>query len=195
MRRFATAIAALCLATSAQAACPRFVFFDLGDTLVQSGPGGLFVVKPGAQATVDRLQANGTRIGVITNVPAGFTREQLNALLAEPAFLDEFELVLMSSQAPAPKPNPAIYTHAHGLLANPPPITETAFVGETLSEIANAQVAPTHGARATGMIGIHLSAIAPSPLADHTVPPDQLPTLVPLIENQCRLHRDGFESN
>ncbi|HQW81211.1 MAG TPA: HAD hydrolase-like protein [Pseudomonadota bacterium] len=176
-----------------EAACPRAVFFDLGDTLVQAGTGGLFVVKPGAQATIDRLQANGTRIGVITNVPAGFTRAQLNALLADPSFLDEFEVVLMSSQAPTSKPNPAIYTHAHGLLANRPLITDTAFVGETLSEIANSQIAPTSGARATGMIGIHLSASAPSALADFTIPPTDLPQLVTLIEDQCQLYTNGFE--
>ena len=193
-KRIVIAIAAWAGTGVAHAACPRAVFFDLGDTLVQAGPGGLFVVKPGAQAMVDRLQANGTRVGVITNVPAGFTRPQLDALLADPAFLNEFEVVLMSSQAPAPKPNPAIYTHAHGLLANPPSITETAFVGETLSEIANAQNAPTSSARAAGMIGIHLSGNAPSALADFTIPPTDLAQLVTLIEDQCRLHADGFEA-
>ncbi len=38
-----------------------------------------------------------------------------------------------------------------------------------LSEIANSQVSPTSGARAAGMVGIHFSAAAPSPLADFTV--------------------------
>ena len=176
------------------AACPKAVFFDLGDTLVQSGPGGLFAVKPGAQETVDALQAQGTRVGVITNVPAGFTRAQLNALMADPSFLDEFEVVLMSSEAPAAKPNPAIYTHAHGLLANPPAITSVAFVGETITEIANTAVAPSSGARAVGMIGIHLSSAAPDARADFTIPPNQLPQLVSLVQNQCRLHADGFEA-
>ncbi len=176
------------------AACPKAVFFDLGDTLVQSGPGGLFAVKPGAQETVDALQAQGTRVGIITNVPAGFTRAQLNALMADPSFLDEFEVVLMSSEAPAAKPNPAIYTHAHGLLANPPAITSVAFVGETITEIANTAVAPSSGARAVGMIGIHLASAAPDARADFTIPPNQLPQLVPLVRDQCRLHADGFEA-
>lgn len=182
-------------APSTLAACPKAVFFDLGDTLVQAGTGGLFVVKPGAQETVDALQAQGTRVGVITNVPAGFTRAQLDALMADPSFLDEFEVLLMSSEAPAAKPNPAIYTHAHGLLADAPPIAEVAFVGETITEIANTATSPSSGARAAGMIGIHLSAAAPDPRADFTIPPNQLPQLVPLVRAQCRLHADGFESD
>ena len=178
----------------AEGACPKVVFFDLGDTLVQAGAGGLFVVKPGAQETVDALKAQGTRVGVITNVPPGFTRAQLDALMADPSFLDEFEVLLMSSEAPAAKPNPAIYTHAHGLLANAPPIAQTAFVGETIAEIANTATSPSSGARAVGMIGIHLSAAAPDPRADFTIPPNQLPQLVPLVRDQCRLHADGFEA-
>jgi FMN phosphatase YigB (HAD superfamily) len=190
-----SALIALLLCSSVDAACPKAIFFDLGDTLVQAGgPGGTFVVKPGAQETVDALKAQGTRVGVITNVTAGFTRAQLNALMANPAFLDEFEVVLMSSEAPASKPNPAIYTHAHGLLANAPPITEVAFVGETLSEIANTEVNPTSGARSVGMIGIHLSSAAPSPRANFTIAPNQLPQIVTLVQDQCRLHADGFET-
>lgn len=189
-----TLMVSLVVSSTLRAACSKAVFFDLGDTLVQSGPGGLFAIKPGAQEAVDALKAQGTRVGVITNVPAGFTRAQLNALMADPSFLDEFEVVLMSSEAPAAKPNPAIYTHAHGLLANPPAIIDVAFVGETITEIGNAAVAPNSGARAVGMIGIHLSSAAPDARADFTIPPNQLPQLVPLVQAQCRLHTDGFEA-
>lgn len=176
----------------AGAACLGAVFFDLGDTLVEAGPGGLFVLKAGAQDTVDALQAAGLAVGVITNVPAGWDRADLEAVMAQPAFLDEFDVLVLSSQAPAPKPNPAIYTFAHGLLPNPLPIGQTAFVGETLAEIANSQSNPTSGARAAGMVGIHLSAAAPSPLADHTI--SSLSALPPLVETLCALFADGFES-
>ena len=118
-RRLACALllCALHVAPSAQAAaCPKAVFFDLGNTLVQNGPGGLSVAMPGAQETLDRLDALGVQLGVITNVPAGFTRPMLDALLADPSFLDAFDVVLMSSQAPAPKPSPLIFQHAHSLL-------------------------------------------------------------------------------
>jgi hypothetical protein len=178
MRHALLTMAVACMATPVAAgACPKVVFFDLGDTLLQAGAGGLFVVKPGARETVDALKAQGTRVAVITNVPAGFTRAQLDALMADPSFLDEFEVLLMSSEAPAAKPNPAIYTHAHGLLSDAPPITQTAFVGETIAEIANTATSPSSGAR-----------------ADFTIAPDQLPQLVPLIQDQCRLHANGFES-
>jgi hypothetical protein len=57
-------------------------------------------------------------------------------------------VVILSSEAPAPKPDPAIYIFAHEALAEPrPPITSTAFVGETLSEIADREDNPTRGAR------------------------------------------------
>ncbi len=176
------------------AACIEAVFFDLGDTLVQAGGGGLFVVKPGAQETVDGLQALGKQVGVITNVPAGWTRDDLEAVMQDPAFLDEFDVLVLSSQAPAAKPNPLIYTHAHSLLPTAVPIGQTAFVGELLSEIANSQTNPTSGARAAGMIGIHLSSSAPSPLADYTIAPNALPDIVTLVEGLCALFADGFET-
>src|SRR5690606_25881156 len=134
-------------------------------------------LKPGAQETVDELQALGVQLGIITNVPAGWTREDLEAILLEPEFLDEFCVLTLSSQAPAAKPNPAIYTSAHAALPEPVPIAASAFVGETLAEIANAEVNPPLGARAAGMLALHLSDAAPSPLADYTVPPDDLPAI------------------
>jgi FMN phosphatase YigB (HAD superfamily) len=179
-------------APPAAAACLKAIFFDLGDTLVEAGGGGMFVLRAGAQETVDQLQAAGLELGIITNVPAGWTREDLEAVMAQPEFLDEFDVLVLSSQAPAPKPNPAIYIHAHGLLPTPVPIGQTAFVGETLSEIANTQNNPTSGARAAGMVGIHLSGAAPSPLADFTIA--SLAALPPLAESSCALFRDGFES-
>jgi FMN phosphatase YigB (HAD superfamily) len=181
-------------ATPASADCLRAVFFDLGETLVTAAGGGMFTLKPGAQETVDLLQARGLEIGIITNVPAGWTRADLEAILLQPEFLDEFDVLTLSSQAPASKPNPAIYTFSHAALPTPVPITACAFVGETLGEIANAQVSPTLGARSVGMIGIHLSSAAPSPLADFTVAPDALPAILAVVDTTCALLRDGFES-
>lgn len=183
---------ALLVSMSAAPQCPQAVFFDLGDTLVEAGAGGLFVLSEGTQQTLDGLRGRGVRLGLITNVPAGFTREDLEALLEQPQLLDAFEVVVLSSQAPAPKPNPAIYLHAHGLLTAAPPITRTAFVGETLAEIANVAVNPSSGARAVGMIGIHLQAGATSPLADFGIHP--LLQLLELHQQQCQLLVDGFES-
>jgi FMN phosphatase YigB (HAD superfamily) len=177
--------------------CLQAIFFDLGNTLIdQSGPSP-YPLFPTAQAAIDALQTAGLEVGVITNVPAGWTRDDLEALLQQPAFLDEFDVLVLSSQTPGPvqKPNPAIYTYAHSQLPLPlPPIGATAFVGETLSEIANQQVAPTLGARAAGMIGIHLSNAAPSPLADYTMSPADLTAILDIVDATCTVFVDGFES-
>ncbi len=172
----------------------RAVFFDLGDTLVEDVGGGMFGLRDGAADTVAMLQDLAIELGIITNVPAGWTREDLEAILVEPEFLDEFSVLVLSSQAPAPKPDPAIYTFAHSLLATPVPITETAFVGETLGEIADDADNPTLGCRAVGMIGIHLSDLPPSPLADYTIPTDDLLQVVAIVEAANTVFVDGFES-
>lgn len=197
--RLQTLLGLICLmalfTVPARAVCPQAVFFDLGDTLVEDGGGGLFVLRDGAQATVDGLQERGLEVGVITNVPAGWTREDLEAVLADPGFLDEFDVLVLSSQAPAPKPDPAIYLFAHGMLPTPVAIETTVFVGETLSEIADTELDPTTGARAAGMIGVHLSAGPPSPLADHTIPTDGLTEILSWVETSCAtIFVDGFES-
>lgn len=173
--------------------CLEAVFFDLGDTLVEAGGGGLFVVRDGVDTTLTALQARGVQLGIITNVPTGWTLANLQAVLEEPALLDEFDVVVLSSQAPASKPNPAIYTFAHGFLPSPVAITATAFVGETLGEIADTEVAPTQGARSVGMVGIHLSDAAPSPLADFTIATNDLPAVVDIVDTTGFVFADGFE--
>ncbi len=180
---------------TAQAQCLEAVFFDLGDTLVENPGDGIFVLRAGAAETIAELQAFGTQLGVITNVPGGWEIEDLEAILAEPEFLDEFDTVILSSQAPASKPDPAIYTFAHGTLPVPQAaITDTVFVGETLGEIADSEVAPTEGARSVGMIGIHLSDAAPSPLADFTIASDDLPQVVAIVKASCGVFDDDFET-
>lgn len=163
----------------------RAIFFDLGDTLVESDGGDQFVERPGAAATITALKELGMRVGIVTNVPPGFTMQDLQGLLVDPGLLDAFELVLLSSEAASPpKPDPAIFVEAHGLLSDPPPIEEVAFVSENLAELADHALAPTQGARAAGMLGVHLSPAAPSPLVDYTIAPDQLDELVFLAETE-----------
>lgn len=177
--------------------CLQAVFFDLGNTLIdQSGPSP-YPLFPTAQAAIDALQAAGIQVGIITNVPAGWTRTDVENLMQQPAFLDEFDVLLLSSQTSplVSKPNPQIYIQAHALLPPPlPPIGATAFVGETLSEIANTAVSPTTGARAAGMVGIHFSNAAPSALADYTIPTADLAAVLDVVELTCTVFVDGFES-
>ncbi len=184
-------VAVICLSVtcfspvSADTPCLEAVFFDLGNTLVENS-GGTYVLREGADQTITDLQALNIRLGVITNVPPGWDLDDLRALLAEPDFLNEFEVVILSSQAPAAKPDPAIYTFAHAALPEPGvPIAATAFVGETLGAIADREVDPTEGARSVGMIGIHLSDLTPSPLTDFTIPADSLNHVVSIVVNSC----------
>lgn len=177
--------------------CLLAIFFDLGNTLVdQSGPSP-YPLFPTAQTAIDALQAAGIEIGIITNVPAGWTRTELEAILQQPEVLDEFDVLVLSSQTPGPvsKPNPAIYTYAHSQLPVPlPPIGATAFVGEALSEIANSAASPTSSARAAGMVGIHLSDAAPSALADFTISPSDLGAVLEVVGSTCTVFVDGFQS-
>ncbi len=103
--------------------CLRAIYFDLGNTLVDQTNPAPYPLFPTAQATIDSLQARGLALGIITNVPAGWDRSDLEALLAQPAFLDEFDILVLSSEAPAAKPDPAIYTHAYDQLALPRPVS------------------------------------------------------------------------
>lgn len=168
------------------------IFFDLGDTLVEDAGGGQFQLRPGAQQMIDDLLLVGVRIGIITNVPSDWTITDLEALLVDPSFLDDFEVVVLSSQAPAPKPDPAIFNFAYSLLTDPPAIEQMAFVTETLAHIANAEINPTVGARSVGMIGIHFSDDTPSPLTDYTVIPDDFQTILEIADEI--VFCNGFES-
>ena len=168
------------------------VFFDLGNTLInQSGPSP-WPLFGDAQATIDELQARGVRLGVITNTPAGWHRPDLEAILQQPAVLDEFDVLTLSSEAGVAKPAPAIYTMAFAALPLPGlGIGRTAFVGESIAEIADAASNPTLGARAAGMVGIHLSSAAPDPRADHTIA--NLTALLAIATESCYVFLDDFE--
>ncbi len=167
------------------------VFFDLGGTLIESNGMGQFVLRADARLIIDSLKLQNIPIGIITNVPLSWTRQDLENILADPSFLDEFDAVILSSQAPADKPDPAIFTFAYAQIANAAPITQTAFVTETIEHIANSQTSPTLGARSVGMIGIHLSDLAPSNLTDFTIPSNDL-TAIDSIRNTV-MFCNGFE--
>ncbi len=168
--------------------CPAVeaVFFDLGGTLLVQGEDGLYEDVDGAAARlVDALQARALPIGIITNVPRGWALEDLAAELVDPSLLDRFDVVLLSSEAEArPKPDPAIFAEALALLPDPPPIAQTLFVTEELDHLADEEE-PTRGARAAGMVGVHLSDLDPSPLADRTVATADLSTMAALPWVAC----------
>ena len=153
------------------------VFFDLGGTLVDASPGvtGQFAEHPDARELLATLREANISLGLITNVPDGFSTQDLRDLLEEPDLLDEFDLVLLSSQTTAnPKPDPAIFSAAHELLQDAPPLERTAFVTEELAHIADTERMPTLGARAAGMLGVHLTDAGHDARADHTIPSQDL---------------------
>jgi FMN phosphatase YigB (HAD superfamily) len=196
-RLAAAGLAALLFAAAPAKAAPeclQAVFFDLGNTLVDQTVPAPYPLLSSAQPAIDALQAMDVQVGIITNVPAGWDRDDLEALLAQPAFLDEFDVLILSSQAPAMKPDPAIYTFAHAALPTALPIAATAFVGETLTEIANSAVNPTSGARSVGMTGIHVSNAAPSALTDYTIPTNSLSQVATIVASTCMDFLDGFEN-
>ena len=167
------------------------IFFDLGDTLIESVGGGQFQLRSGAQKMINDLLLIDKRLGIITNVPNDWSIEDLEAILENPSFLDDFEIVVLSTQAPAPKPDPAIFNYSFSLLTNPPAIEQMAFVTEDLDHIANLEIDPTEGARAVGMIGIHLSDGISSPFTDYTVSTDDFQTIVNIADEH--VFCNGFE--
>ncbi len=60
---------------------------------------------------------------------------------------------------------------------------QVAFVTEALDHIANSEVNPTLGARSVGMLGIHLSDLAPSPLTTYTVASDDFQGIVDIVND------------
>lgn len=159
------------------------LFFDLGSTLVYEGEDGLYAASLEATSLLDALAERDLALGVITNVPAGWERSELEALLVDPTLLDRFSVVMLSSQATQPKPDPIIFTEAIALLADPPEVARTAFVTEEADHLADADP-PTQGAQAAGMIGVHL-AVEGSELADHTLAPQAMASLADAEWLEC----------
>ncbi len=162
------------------------VFFDLGETLVTADGFGAFDERPGVASLLTELRAAGMQLGVITTVPDGWTETDLRTLLNSPELLDDFDVVLLSSQSVSPpKPDPAVFLEAVSLLPVPHPVGQSLFVTEAITDIANQEIAPTSGARAAGMLGLHLSSAPPSSWADYTVAPAQLQTITSIAMTAC----------
>jgi FMN phosphatase YigB (HAD superfamily) len=144
------------------------ILFDFGETLA-THVGDVYEPFPDTLDTIEALQELGLPLGIVSNTEPGWTEENLRELLTVPALLDEFDLVLLSSQASSPpKPDPAIFVEAHGLLPGAPAIERVAFVTEELDHLADKPATPTEGARAAGMVGV-LLAESGGPRADYVV--------------------------
>lgn len=138
----------------------KIIFFDLGDTLVRQvavSPDGVqFGWVPGAKNVLERFQANGISLGLISNT-GDLTRQQLLKMLPHDFRFDLFEanLVILSSEVGWEKPDPRIFRLAVSRAQNHsnPEVRmqidpkECLFVGESLIEVVAAQQIGMVGAR------------------------------------------------
>ncbi|NQD93801.1 hypothetical protein HP532_14210, partial [Pseudomonas sp. CrR25] len=88
---------------------PATVFFDLGDTLIFNGAGGVRQRYSDCLDALQVLKARGYRLGLITNQLAGTTRAEVLSLLAS-LHLSRYiepELVTLSSELPGNLGKPA----------------------------------------------------------------------------------------
>ena len=182
----------VCVADGAASQCEtpclsmQSVFFDLGETLVTANRAGGFTERPSVEPLLEALAGRGLQLGVVTTVPSTWTESDLREALPRPELLDAFDVVLLSSQASSPpKPSPAIFAEANGLLPIPHDIARSIFVTEELGDIADRELQPTLGARAAGMLTIHLSNSAPSPWADFTLAPNDLNSISSIVDSAC----------
>jgi FMN phosphatase YigB (HAD superfamily) len=88
----------------------QVVFFDLGDTLINSDSPKFL---PGAKTLLTQLHTRGVKLGIISNT-GHLTREQITTLL--PPDFDwaqfEAELVVLSSEVGFEKPDPILFEKA-----------------------------------------------------------------------------------
>ncbi len=129
----------------------EWVFFDIGGTLgnVTLTPLKLtpFLSTAGLlRAFHDIL---GLRLGVITNIPASLTRDNIESMLQAAGLLDRISpsAIITSQDGHGSKPTATIYNFAAQKVEAP--LSRCLFVGENQMEV--------EGAIQAGMSGIHLS--------------------------------------
>jgi FMN phosphatase YigB (HAD superfamily) len=128
------------------------VFFDLGDTLVQSRDW-----VPGAKAALAALKQRSVRLGVLSNT-ANLSRRELSTLLPPDFRFETFEaeLVLLSSEVGLEKPSPAIFALAVERSGVEP--ARCLYCSESLEE--------TLAAQASGMRAVRLLKPPDSEIAE-----------------------------
>ena len=118
------------------------VFFDLGDTLVETGVGWV----AGAPEALAEPRARGIPIGLISNT-GSLSRSEVKQLLPPDFKFEDFidELVLLSSEVGLKKPDPKIFELAIERARVEP--CSVLFCGEDRVETLAAQMAGMRSAR------------------------------------------------
>lgn len=116
-------------ATELAQALPLFCDIYADNTARRSQP------YPGVRAGLDWLQAQGYRLGCVTNKAARFT----DPLLASLALRPYFELVISGDSLPERKPHPLPLLHAAERVGCDP--TAALMVGDSISDVKAARAA------------------------------------------------------
>jgi len=103
--------------------------------IYQENTGGRSALYPGVREGLDRLQAEGYRLGCVTNKAACFTLP----LLREKGLHDDFEIIVAGDALPQKKPDPAPLLHAARELGVTP--AESLMVGDSRSDVKAARAA------------------------------------------------------
>jgi len=142
-------VTALAGASTAQSAsCNRpWIFFDLGDVLVDTHDWDNLSYKPGALAYVRSLRIRGYKLGLIVNIPESWGANQpeklarLQTEIATPwreplAFpWRSFEVVLLPPSDALRKPDPYLFEQARLRAGDCPAV----FQGENSDEVLTAE--------------------------------------------------------
>ncbi|WJN57542.1 HAD family hydrolase [Pseudomonas sp. SO81] len=128
--------------------CPATVFFDLGDTLTYTGPGGVRLRYADTLDCLQILKNRGYRLGLLSNQAAGTTLATVQAILdgLHLSRYIEAALVTISSEVPGNvgKPNQPIFDLALGKAGHAAASARAIFVSE---ELAHVQAARGYGWR------------------------------------------------
>jgi FMN phosphatase YigB (HAD superfamily) len=183
---FTLAVTLQARATTWATACEKpWIFFDLGNTLVESTPGQKMEYIPGAHEYLSKLKERGYRVGLITNVPEKWgptSREKIRELKttmmkewtlkpgANPLDWRDFSdvLIFVPPRDEHRKPAPYLFRSALSqvFLEEGETRCKVVFQGEDANEVAVA--------RQEGMIGYQVGSNADS----YFLPIEELERLV-----------------
>lgn len=123
--------------------CPATVFFDLGNTLTYTGPGGLRLRYADTLDCLQLLAARGYRLGLLSNQTAGTVLADVQAILEELhlARYIEAALVTISTEVPGNvgKPDQPIFDLALGKAGHDAASARAIFVSEELTHVQAAR--------------------------------------------------------
>ncbi|MCK5238200.1 MAG: HAD hydrolase-like protein [Candidatus Thorarchaeota archaeon] len=119
---------------------PFVIYFDLGNTLVHSGPGGVQVYDD-TISTLESLYERGYLIGILSDQSGGTTVESVDTMMTTWGFARYIDVITISSELPGNihKPDPRIFNLALEKVGYTEATENTVFITETPSHIEAAR--------------------------------------------------------